>query len=193
MTSRSASELNSGTDQRTNSEQPIVKAEMQKAKDRAVEMARAKHKSFGVDLLFLGVEAAWDYVEALDDARDELWRGELDALKAEVERHKRVIADLKGIISEQVEEVAAGRALRKELATTIRSIRYDHPLLKAIDEYDQAKVADLIDGINQAAAEGKPADCTCRKGLLEMCPACRHRAEEPDGGVDGEEVHPWAT
>ena len=71
------------------SEQPIVQYELQRAKDKALEMARAKHKLFGVDLLYLGVEAAFDYCNALVEATQELAKGEIDALKAELEAVKR--------------------------------------------------------------------------------------------------------
>jgi hypothetical protein len=73
----------------TRAEQPIVQYELQRAKDKALEMARAKHKSFGVDLLYLGVEAAFDYCDALVEATQDLARGEIKVRDDEIERLRK--------------------------------------------------------------------------------------------------------
>lgn len=74
------------------SEQPIERYELQRAKDRALEMARAKHKSFGVDLLYLGVEAAFDYCRELVDATYELAQGEIKARDEEIAELRKALS-----------------------------------------------------------------------------------------------------
>ena len=75
--------------------QPIERFEKQRAYDKALELARKQVNGIiQVQQVCIGVDAAFDYCNALDEARQEMAQGEIDVLKVRIQELEQLRAQL---------------------------------------------------------------------------------------------------